>query len=117
MGFEMLSKPIKGSVTKGMLIEYMVRPLFGIPMKWVTEIGTVTPPNSFTDTQLKGPYALFEHTHSFIEVKGGVQMTDDIKYAIPMGILGELAHTLFVKKKLSDIFDFRAETLKKYFSA
>ncbi|PQJ12507.1 cell division inhibitor [Flavipsychrobacter stenotrophus] len=115
MGFVVLTDVKGKSIYKGMLIEYRVSPLLGIKMKWVTEIGDVSEPYKFVDNQLKGPYALWEHTHTFKEVPGGVLMHDDVRYAIPLGILGEIAHVLVVKNKLKNIFDFRGETLKKYF--
>ncbi len=115
MGFVVLTDVKGKSIYKGMLIEYRVSPLLGIKMKWVTEIGDVSEPYKFVDNQLKGPYALWEHTHTFKEVDGGVLMYDDVRYAIPLGILGEIAHVLVVKNKLKSIFDFRGETLKKYF--
>ncbi len=115
MGFVVLTDVKGKSIYKGMLIEYRVSPLLGIKMKWVTEIGDVSEPYKFVDNQLKGPYALWEHTHTFKEVDGGVLMYDDVRYAIPLGILGEIAHLLVVKNKLKSIFDFRGETLKKYF--
>lgn len=115
MGFTIVSKLDEGGIYKGMHIEYRVAPLLGIKMKWITEIGAVEPPYKFVDMQLKGPYALWEHTHTFIETDGGVMMTDEVRYAIPFGILGQIAHAIMVKKRLHDIFDFRAETLKKFF--
>ncbi len=115
MGFVILSKLDGGPIYSGMLIDYIVKPLLGIPLRWTTEITGVSAPNVFTDKQLKGPYALWEHTHTFEQVKGGVKMTDEVKYALPLGVLGELAHSILVKKKLNDIFDFRERTLTKLF--
>jgi ligand-binding SRPBCC domain-containing protein len=115
MGFTIVSTLNEGPVYSGMLIEYRVKPLLGISMKWVTEITGVDAPHEFTDRQLKGPYAIWEHTHCFKSVKGGVEMTDEVKYALPLGWLGNIAHELLVKSKLKQIFDFRTESLKKLF--
>jgi ligand-binding SRPBCC domain-containing protein len=98
-----------------MKIEYRVRPLFNIPMGWTTEIKKVSAPFRFTDKQIKGPYALWEHTHTFEQVPGGVKMTDEVDYALPFGWLGIFAHALIVKNKLKDIFNFREQTLTKFF--
>lgn len=115
MGFEILSDATEDDIYEGMQIEYYVRPLFGIKMKWVTRIGKVQAPLIFVDTQLKGPYALWEHTHTFEETEGGVQMKDVVRYAIPMGIFGRLANLLVVRKKLEHIFDYRHNVLNKLF--
>ena len=45
------------------------------------------------DTQLHGPYALWHHTHEF-EADGAehTMMRDTVRYALPFGPLGALAH-------------------------
>ena len=92
-----------------------MKPLFGIPLRWTTEITCVNPPFTFTDKQIKGPYSLWEHTHTFETMPGGVKMTDAVKYALPLGLLGELAYRIIVKKKLDEIFDYREQTFKNLF--
>ncbi len=99
----------------GQRIRYTVRPLFGVPLKWETLISEVEAPNGFVDTQLKGPFALWEHTHMFAAHEGGTKMTDHLRYALPMGLLGDVAHTLIVKKKVVDIFAHRRKTLEQLF--
>ncbi len=42
-------------------------------------------------------------------------MKDTIDYELPVGFLGEIAHSLFVKKKLEYIFDYRFRVLSKLF--
>ena len=115
MNFQIITKLGDSTIYPGMKIQYKVSPLFNIPMKWITEIGAVNQPHNFTDMQLKGPYKLWEHTHTFVTVPGGVNMTDEVKYALPLGLLGNIAHAIFVKKRLKDIFNFRKKTLDNYF--
>ena len=62
MAFVVLTELDDKPIYDGMKIEYKVRPLLGIPMRWTTEITGVAAPYRFTDKQLKGPYALWEHT-------------------------------------------------------
>ena len=69
----------------------------------------------FVDNQLKGPYKLWEHTHTFTEKEDGVLMHDIVKYQIPFGFLGTIAHSLIIRKKLEHIFSFRKEILEKIF--
>ena len=102
-------------IEEGQLIDYTIRPLFGIKMKWKTRITAVDKPRTFIDRQLKGPYAFWEHRHSFIEKDNGVLMKDEVNYQIPFGLIGNLAHSLFVRKKLNQIFDYRSATLHKIF--
>lgn len=115
MKFKILSEP--GQEThEGMLIDYSVRPLLGIPLFWRTEISKLQKPDYFIDSQLKGPYKLWEHTHRFKDVEGGVMMEDQVRYQLPFGFLGLFAHRLFVKKRLAQIFDFRKQVLLKIFN-
>ncbi len=115
LGFVILSDLDERPIYSGMRIEYLVKPLLGIPLKWVTEIDKVNAPFVFTDKQLKGPYALWEHTHFFTEIAGGVRMRDEVKYSLPLGRLGILAHSLLVRRKLKAIFNFRERVLKQLF--
>jgi ligand-binding SRPBCC domain-containing protein len=116
MGFVIKSQLNEGGIFRGMKIQYIVKPLLGIPLKWITEISEVDAPFLFTDKQLKGPYALWEHTHYFTTVPGGVKMRDEVKYGLPLGWLGLLAHTLVVRKKLDDIFNYRRKVLEQFFA-
>ncbi len=115
MDFKILTKLDDKEIHEGMLIDYTVKPVFGIPLNWQTEITYVNRPHSFADRQIKGPYKIWEHTHTFIPKENGVLMKDEIKYQIPLGILGQLAHTIFVKDKVKEIFQFREKALEKIF--
>ena len=92
----------------GALIEYRLA-LFGVPLYWQTLIESWTPDESFVDRQLKGPYALWRHTHSF-EEQGPreILMRDVVEYRVPYGLLGSIVHNLFIKRWLAYIFDYRA---------
>jgi ligand-binding SRPBCC domain-containing protein len=91
----------------GTLIDYRLR-LHGIPIRWRTRIVAWEPPRRFVDVQLRGPYALWEHTHTF-EPAGddAVVIADRVRYALPLGVLGRLAHAVFVRRDLERIFDYR----------
>ncbi len=115
MGFN-IKYELPEKMYEGLMIEYTVKPLLGIPMSWVTEIKTVKDKQFFVDEQRKGPYKMWHHEHHFKEVEGGVEMTDIVSYEIPLGFLGHFAHFLFVRKKLVEIFDFRIKMVDEIFS-
>jgi ligand-binding SRPBCC domain-containing protein len=115
MGFEILYISGGEKAYAGQIIRYNVSVLPGIKMHWVTEITQVKEGVHFIDEQRFGPYALWHHQHHFKAVPGGVEMTDEVNYAIPLGILGRLAHALFVGGEVNRIFDHRYHLLEKYF--
>ena len=106
LGFQVITAaPIE--MREGALIDYRLR-LHGVTVRWRTRIETWEPPLRFVDVQLRGPYALWEHTHTFKrDGESGVLIGDRVRYALPLGPLGELAHTAFVKRDLERIFDYR----------
>ena len=115
MDFKVLSDINDKEIFNGMKIDYIVRPIFGIPMHWQTEIYDVKDKCSFTDRQLKGPYKVWEHTHTFTEMNGGVMMHDVVNYQLPFWFIGNIAHTLIVKNKIENIFVYRKQVLEKIF--
>jgi ligand-binding SRPBCC domain-containing protein len=95
----------------GTLLEYRLK-LHGIPIRWRTRIDTWEPPSRFTDFQEKGPYSLWEHTHTFEkDGEGSTVIRDQVRYSIPWGPLGAIAHRLFVRRDLERIFDFRRDAI------
>jgi ligand-binding SRPBCC domain-containing protein len=58
---------------------------------------------------------MWHHEHRFEEIEGGVLMTDRVSYKLPFGIFGRLAHALFVKNQLKQIFIHRENILEQLF--
>ena len=116
MNFTVLSEESDQPIFEGMIIDYIVSPLLGIPLKWKTKIIQVDWGRSFTDFQENGPYRLWNHYHEFIPNEKGVLMKDTVDYALPFGLLGTLAHEILVKQKLENIFKFRYQFLEKHFN-
>ena len=112
LGFRVQSE-LPEKVYPGLMIEYKVSPLFGIPLSWLTEIVQVNEPHYFVDEQRVGPYQLWHHEHFFRELPDGeVEMRDLIHYVPPFGPLGFFINAMAIKPQLARIFDFRAEALK-----
>lgn len=117
LGFKIISKYHGDRMYPGQIIEYKVSPVLGIPMYWMTEITHVQEGKYFVDEQRFGPYALWHHQHHFREVPGGVEMTDIVNYRVPLGFLGRIANTLFVKSQLKQIFDYRYKKVEEMFGS
>lgn len=115
-----IKTPLPINMKQGALIEYQIR-LKGLPMGWRTLISAWDAPHSFVDQQLKGPYALWHHTHEFFDAPAststgkpaGTRMVDTVRYALPLGQLGRVAHWLFVRRDLERIFTYRHQHIEQ----
>jgi ligand-binding SRPBCC domain-containing protein len=91
----------------GALIEYKLS-VHGVPLKWVSEIESWVENTSFVDRQVKGPYGLWHHTHEFVDLGGnGTLVRDRVRYSLPFGPFGEVAHVLSVQRDLDNVFAYR----------
>lgn len=106
--FEIVSAPAK--LKAGSEIVYRLK-WHGFPLRWKTDIEVWSPPATFRDVQKSGPYLLWRHTHRFIATDEGTLMTDHVEYALPLGLLGNLAHALWVHRDVEKIFDYRRERI------
>ena len=82
LGFDIISE-LPEKIYPGMIISYRIKPLLGIPVKWVTEISHVKEEELFVDNQLSGPYKLWHHQHHFSDIPGGTEMKDILHYSLP----------------------------------
>lgn len=95
----------------GTLIDYRLS-LYGIPVRWRTEIRGWDPPHRFVDAQLRGPYRLWVHEHRFEDDGDGCLMIDRVEYISPVGWL---VHRPLVTPQVERIFDYRCDALRKIF--
>lgn len=114
LSFEVLSE-LPEKMYPGLLIEYRVRPLWGIPVGWLSEITHVVEPFLFVDEQRFGPYRLWHHQHRFRAIEGGVEMEDEVHYLLPGGPFGRVAQRLLVRGRLEEIFASRREAVGRIF--
>ncbi|WEK37179.1 MAG: SRPBCC family protein [Candidatus Pseudobacter hemicellulosilyticus] len=99
----------------GQIIEYTVRPLWGIAWYWMTEITHVEQGRYFVDEQRYGPYILWHHQHHFREVPGGVEMTDIVHYKVPGWWVGDVLNAVLIRKELQELFRYRYEKVVERF--
>lgn len=116
MRFVITSPVTDKPIYAGEVITYVIHPVLGIPLRWMTEITHVKEGEYFVDEQREGPYGLWHHQHHFEAVEGGVKMTDIVHYSLPLGILGRLAHALFVRRQLEGIFAYRKKKVQEFFA-
>lgn len=118
MGFDIISDIDSQKIYPGMIIIYTVRPLFNIPVRWVTEITHVQAPNYFVDEQRLGPYGFWHHKHYIKEVSQRIiEMIDLVHYGLPFGFFGNIAHAIIVRRKLEEIFNYRSKKVDELFGS
>jgi ligand-binding SRPBCC domain-containing protein len=113
LGFVILT-PSPIEMKAGALIDYTIR-VSGMRVRWTTLITAYEPGRSFVDEQLRGPYSFWHHTHRFEEAPGGTLVDDEVRYALPFGPLGGIAHALVVKRRLDSIFEYRTAVIGNMF--
>lgn len=110
LNFRILT-PLPIEIKRGTLIDYRVG-IRKIPLRWRTEICEWQPPSRFVDRQLRGPYRLWEHEHTFQAKDGGTLVGDHVKYSV---LGGWLTDRLLVRRDLEGIFDYRQERMQQIF--
>lgn len=114
LNFEILT-PLPIEIKQGCLIDYRLK-LFGIPIRWKTEISVWEPPHRFVDRQIKGPYQTWIHTHLFESETGCTMMTDRVEYMPKGWFLTPLIDRLFARRNVEKIFDYRKNEILKIFT-
>ena len=79
-----------------------------LSMRWIARISDCVPGRQFRDTQVRGPFAFWQHTHR-MEPDGPAAciLEDRIAYALPFGPLGRWLGGWFVRRKLDRLFQYR----------
>ena len=103
-------------LAEGTLIDYRLR-VRGIPLRWQSRIEEWRPNERFVDTQVRGPYAYWHHTHLFQELNGGTQIIDIVRYRVPGGVLGRWFILPFVKRDIEKIFEYRRQIISSRFTS
>lgn len=102
------------AMKEGAVIDYLIR-LGPLPTRWRSIISVYDPPHRFVDEQLMGPYSFWHHTHEFAQAPGGTLIRDHVRYLLPFGVLGDVAHALMVKRQLEGIFAHRRQVIDRMF--
>lgn len=116
MDFTVLTQVNNGIIYNGMQIDYRLKPLFGVPIHWKSEVRSVKNKKSFVDYQLEGPYKMWQHYHEFDENEEGVWMKDLLEYEMKYGLFGRIINQLIVRDKLEYIFNNRRTVIEELFT-
>jgi ligand-binding SRPBCC domain-containing protein len=105
--------PAPVEMRAGTVLDHKLR-IHGIPLHWRSRITVWEPPVRFVDEQVRGPYRLWRHEHTFQERDGGTLVRDRVQYAVPFDFL---THELFVRRDIEKIFAHRMECLRQRFGS
>ena len=103
--------PVPIAMAEGVLIRYRLR-LMGVPFGWLTRISSWDPPHGFVDEQVKGPYRMWIHRHTFSPTAGGTRVDDEVTYRLPLYPLSEVAAPL-VNLQVRRIFEYRTAEIRR----
>lgn len=71
-------------------------------------------PHFFVDEMEKGAFESLRHEHYFIETEEGTVMKDVFTFQSPLGILGTLANSLFLKSYMTNFLKNRNKIIKEF---
>lgn len=100
---------------EGQIIIHTLRPIWGVRIKWVTEITHVKSLEYFVDEQRIGPYKFWHHEHRFRELSGGTKILDKVHYLLPYGVVGKAINQIKIKNELHAIFAYRQTKITEIF--
>lgn len=100
----------EGLMTEGDSVTWSARH-FGIRFRMTSLVFDVDAPHAFSDRQLRGPFAVFRHRHTFAPVPEGTLMRDEVEFRSPFGPLGRLIDALMMRRHLVRLIERRNDTL------
>lgn len=103
------NQPIE--IVQGTQVDYRLR-LYGIQLKWRSQITVWDPPYKFVDEQVHGPFTLWIHTHRFCDDNGSTIIEDNVEYRLPLWPLGDIVFPL-IKWQIGRIFSYRQCMIRK----
>lgn len=113
--FKILTKLEDRPIYAGHIIDYTVRPIFNISMRWTTLITRVEEEVLFVDEQQRGPFSYWQHQHFFRTIQGGTEMKDVLQYKIPGFFGGDIINGMLIKNDIKKLFDYRFVKIKDLF--
>jgi len=96
-------------------LSFLPFPFSPVRLRWQAEIDSFAWNQRFSDTQLRGPFAHWHHTHTLTSEAraneagvsvSGTLLQDDVQYELPLGRLGKLAHPL-IAAQIRQTFAYR----------
>jgi ligand-binding SRPBCC domain-containing protein len=109
-------RSIAAGVGTKMTISFKPFPYSPMRVPWDAEITDFVWNDHFCDVQNRGPFAYWKHCHRVHpetraneggELVEGTLLRDAVEYEMHFGALGNFAHTVFARRQMRKIFEFR----------
>jgi len=86
---------------------------FGVRQRLTSRITAMKRPTHFRDSMVTGAFKRLDHDHNFVtESDGRTRMTDVFDYTSPLGLLGRMADTIFLKRYMRRLLEERNAIIK-----
>ncbi len=79
----------------------------------VTSISGYTPPVFMQDTMLAGRFKTFQHDHHLREVQDGTALDDEVRFTLPLGVLGRLVAKYVMVSHIHKLMASRFSRIKR----
>jgi len=98
----------KGSVQDGGTVKIKMKIVGPIHTTWLVKHSDYVEGKQFRDSQIKGLFSSWTHTHLFNSFENSSSILDDhVEYSLPGGILSEIIASPLINKKLNQMFYYR----------
>ena len=109
---EAISGVTQGPIGKCETVTWRAR-ILGIPVTHTSLIDEYDRPTYFRDVMVQGAFKSYQHQH-YLEQAGDLTvMRDVVTMFAPLGPLGRIAETIYIKSFLTKILTSRNEVLKR----
>jgi ligand-binding SRPBCC domain-containing protein len=103
---------MSGLIELGEFVEWEATHFY-VRQRLSSKITEMVKPHYFVDEMVKGAFKSFSHKHEIRELnENEVVMIDDFRYETPLGILGRIAYSLFLKKYMENMIMERGLAIK-----
>lgn len=86
---------------------------FGVPVRHTTVIDVCRPSMYFRDVMVEGVFEHFSHEHHFAVMDDGTRIRDEVRFAAPWGVLGQVAEKLVLRRHLIRFLKRRNALIKR----
>jgi uncharacterized protein len=98
----------RGNIQNGGTVKIKMKIAGPIHTIWLIKHSDYIEGKQFKDSQIKGLFSSWTHTHLFNSFENSSSILDDhVEYSLPWGMLSETLVSALTNKKLNQMFDYR----------